>query len=162
MSKIDITTKSITATQKVAAAIGKVLRGGEVFELVSDLGGGKTTFVKGLALGLDITELVQSPTFTISRLYKARDDLELHHFDFYRLDQPGVMAEELTESLQQPNAIVVVEWGNIVHQVLPKNRLRLHIHNAGSTTRRLIFTIPAEYEYLAEALTLYKTKSHLA
>src|ERR1700694_4100448 len=107
MSEIIINTNSVIETQTLAEAIGQVLRGGEVIELIRDLGGGKTTFTKGLARGLSITDTVQSPTFTICRTYVARDNLELHHFDFYRLQEPGIMSAELNESLQQTGVIVV-------------------------------------------------------
>src|SRR5665647_571424 len=80
--------------------LGLLLKGGEVIELVGDVGAGKTTFVKGLAHGLAIDEDVQSPSFTISRVYDARDDLQLAHYDFYRLNDAGIMANELTETTQ--------------------------------------------------------------
>ncbi len=86
---ITVITNSPEATQSLAQSLGKFMRGGEIIDLVSDVGGGKTTFTKGLARGLLVEEVVQSPTFTISRLYHARDGLELHHFDFYRLPEAG-------------------------------------------------------------------------
>ena len=152
MSKITITTNSVAETQKLAESIGQVLLGGEVLELISDLGGGKTTFVKGLARGLSIRDVVQSPTFTISRIYEARDYLELHHFDFYRLSEPGIISAELAESLQQVGVIVVIEWGDIVRNVLPADRLTLNITNTGDFSRRFAFDIPAKYEYIQKAL----------
>jgi len=84
MDTLRITSESPEATEQLAEAIGRRLTGGEVIELVSDLGGGKTTFVRGLARGLGSADVVSSPTFTVSKVYKA-DKLELHHFDFYRL-----------------------------------------------------------------------------
>jgi len=159
---IEIFCRSTEETQQLAQALGRVLRGNEAIELVSDVGGGKTTFVKGLAKGLDINEVVQSPTFTISRLYNARDGLELHHFDFYRLNEAGVVAAELAESLAQTNAIVAVEWGDIVHDVLPKDHITLQIKNIGEHERRLVFTIPASFEYIAEALSYYKEQRAMA
>lgn len=142
-------------TQHLAAAIGAVLHGGEVLEFVSDVGGGKTTFVKGLAEGMGIAETVQSPTFTISRIYAGRDNLELHHFDFYRLGEAGVVAAELAESIGQPNAVVAVEWGEVVHDVLPPERITVTIKNpsgAGGGARDLLFKIPARYRYITETL----------
>ncbi len=159
---ITITSHSIEQTQAFAEALGKVLRGGEIIELVSDVGGGKTTFVKGLARGLHINDVVQSPTFTISRLYAGRDGLELHHFDFYRLHEAGVVAAELAESLVQPNAVVVVEWGDIVHPVLPAGRLTINITSFGDTDRLITVDLPKKYDYLLEIINRFKEEGHQA
>ena len=75
--------RSAEETKKLAATIGSVVRGGEILAFHSDLGGGKTTFVKGLAQGMGVKDIVQSPTFTLSQLHKADRGLELHHYDFY-------------------------------------------------------------------------------
>ena len=88
--------------------IGAALRGGEVLELIGDVGTGKTTLTKGLAEGLAISEPVQSPTFTISRVYAARDGLHLHHYDFYRLGEAGIMAEDVNEVMHDPAAVTVI------------------------------------------------------
>jgi tRNA threonylcarbamoyladenosine biosynthesis protein TsaE len=155
---IDVVTNATEDTKQLAKEIGASLRGGEVFELVSDLGGGKTAFVKGLALGLGISEVVQSPTFTISRLYQARDGLELHHYDFYRLDQAGIMSAELAESFAQPNAIIAVEWGDIVHNILPKIRATVTITSLSDNARRLSFVLPRQYQHVQTALQQYNQK----
>ena len=88
------------------------------------MGGGKTTFVRGLARGLDSKDVVSSPTFTLNKIYKTKD-AEIHHYDLYRLAEPGIMSDELAESLQNPKVITVVEWSDIVQNVLPKERLTI-------------------------------------
>lgn len=103
-----------------------MLKGGEVIELDSDLGSGKTTFVKGLAQGIGSADRVASPTFTISKIYKG-PKLSLHHFDFYRLSDAGILADELKESLQNPQVITVIEWSGIVKNVLPKRRISIKL-----------------------------------
>lgn len=123
------------AMRRLGRRLGKALGGGEVLELIGDVGAGKTTLTKGLAEGLDISGPVQSPTFTISRVYKARDDLELRHYDFYRLSEAGIMTEELAEALNSPDCIVVVEWGGAVEGVLPSDRLQVHISTTGELSR---------------------------
>ncbi|EDK72392.1 protein of unknown function UPF0079 [candidate division TM7 genomosp. GTL1] len=119
------------------AKIGARLQGGECLELIGDLGAGKTTFVKGLAEGLKIDDDVQSPSFTLSRVYAARDDLELDHYDFYRLPDPGILEYELAESLADPHKITVVEWANVVQDILPKSRLTLTIIPVTETSRTI-------------------------
>lgn len=124
-------------TQALAAKLGGVLRGGEVIELIGDVGAGKTTFVKGLAKGLRIEDDVQSPSFTISRVYNARDGLQLAHYDFYRLNDAGIMNDELAETVQDPQTITVIEWADIVEGVLPKDRLTIRFESPTETDRKL-------------------------
>ena len=134
-------------TEAIGAAIGSSLRGGETLELISDLGGGKTTFVRGLARGLGSKDIVASPTFTISRQYKA-GDVTLYHFDFYRLNEAGIIAAELTEVVNDPRAVIVVEWGDIVKNVLPKQRLTITFENTDENIRKITFASPAKLNYL--------------
>jgi tRNA threonylcarbamoyladenosine biosynthesis protein TsaE len=109
-------------TERLGMALGSLLKAPMVLELRSDLGGGKTTFVRGLVRGLGSKDKVSSPTFTLKRQYKA-DHIEIHHFDFYRLSEPGVLSDQLEESLQNSRVITVVEWSDIVRDVLPDKRL---------------------------------------
>jgi len=116
-----------------------------VFELIGDVGAGKTTFTRGLAEGLKVQEPVTSPSFTISKRYafpilenccknyntsdSNSDNLagQLIHYDFYRLDDPGIMRDELAEALAEPNSVIVVEWGSDVADLLPLDKIRLEI-----------------------------------
>jgi tRNA threonylcarbamoyladenosine biosynthesis protein TsaE len=132
-----ISTSNAQATQAVAARLAKLLNGGEVIELVSDLGGGKTTFVQGLVAGLGYDGEVTSPTFVLSRVYKVAKSLELHHYDLYRLGISGVVGEELAEDLTDPEVISVIEWANIVEDELPADRLRINFVVTGDTGRDL-------------------------
>src|SRR4029079_10165265 len=105
--------KSSNETELLGEKIGRNLKGGEAIELVSDLGGGKTTFVRGLAKGIGSRDKVASPTFTIRREYYAKD-LTLYHFDFYRIDEPNIIAHDLNEVVSQPKSVVVAEWAEVV------------------------------------------------
>lgn len=134
-------------TERIGAELGARLKGGEVIELRSDLGGGKTTFVRGLVRGTGSTDAVGSPSFTISRLYKVRN-LELHHYDFYRLAEPGLMAEELQEALNDPQVVCIVEWADVVDDVLPTERLVIRIISTGENERLITFTGPEKYTYM--------------
>ena len=128
---------SEAAMKSFAQNVGESLRGGEVFELIGDIGAGKTTFTKGLALGLGIDDDVQSPSFTISRVYDARDGLQLAHYDFYRLDDPGIMAAEVQEAAHDHTTVTVVEWADVIEGVLPENRIRVRIAAPTDHTRTL-------------------------
>lgn len=144
-------TSDAEETEGIAESIGQRLHGGEVIELSSDLGGGKTTFTRGLARGMGSADTVASPTFTISKLYRA-GELTMHHFDFYRLPDAGLMANELSEVVEDPKAVIVVEWGGIVADVLPPKRLKIDIKNLGGDNRALEFSGPDELSYLVEGL----------
>lgn len=125
------------AMRQFGIRLGAMLHGGECIELVGDVGAGKTTLTKGIALGLSIDEPVQSPTFTISRLYDGRNDITLAHYDFYRLQDAGIMANELDEVARNDATVTVVEWGGIVNAVLPNDRLTIMIAATGENERSL-------------------------
>lgn len=92
-------------------------------------------------------DTVRSPSFTISHQYRA-GELTLHHFDFYRLDDPGVLRDGLAELLQDLRAVIVIEWAGSVEDVLPSRRLTVKIKATGDTDRQLTFVAPAELHYL--------------
>lgn len=123
--------------RRFGQVVGRLLMGGETIELVGDVGAGKTTFTKGLALGMGITEPIQSPTFTISRVYETLHGLRLAHYDFYRLNEAGIMSDELQETTGQPTTVTVVEWAEIVQGVLPEDRLRLEITPSSEDSREV-------------------------
>ena len=116
-------------------------------ELVGDVGAGKTTFTKGLARGLEITEEITSPTFTISKVYENSRGQKLVHYDFYRLENPGIMVEDLFENLQDPHTVTVIEWADTVSEILPANHLRLEIliNDDGSRTLNLTKKLTSEH-----------------
>jgi tRNA threonylcarbamoyladenosine biosynthesis protein TsaE len=144
---LQIDSTSSEVTEKIAQDLGSQLKGGEVIELTSDLGGGKTTFVRGLALGAGSTDHVSSPTFTISNVYKT-PNLTIHHFDFYRLHEAGLIGHELQDVLDDPNTVIVVEWSDVVKHVLPPKRLKIYIETLSENERRLIFQCPRSLDYL--------------
>jgi tRNA threonylcarbamoyladenosine biosynthesis protein TsaE len=146
-----IESTSSEQTEQLGQRLGKALKGGEVIELVSDLGGGKTTFVRGLAAGANSADKVASPTFTINKVYKT-DNFEIQHFDFYRLPEPGIVAVELAEVVGDPTIVTVIEWADVVQNVLPKTRLTVDIKQTPQGTRAITFLAPAELSFLIEAL----------
>lgn len=108
-----------------------------VIELVGDVGTGKTTFVRGLAEGLGIKEPITSPSFTISKVYATKDGKTLVHYDFYRLEDPGLMSEDLTENLNNKNNIVVIEWSDSVKNLLPKDHTTINIKYNDDNSREV-------------------------
>lgn len=138
-------------TEQLAELLGRKLRGGEVIELVSDLGGGKTTFTRGLVRGTGSKDRVGSPTFTISREYEA-PGFTVAHFDFYRLGEAGIMGDELDELIGDDHYVTVVEWGDIVRDVLPEQRVTVRFEQTGDDARHITIAYPTRFTYLLEGL----------
>ena len=152
MKDLKITTNSSEDTEKIAEQIGNALRGGEIIELIGDLGSGKTTFVRGLARGMGSTDNVASPTFTINRIYQS-EKLTLNHFDFYRLDEPGLMANELSELINDPSSVLAIEWPGITERLLPDIRLAVKFFTKAENIRELEISYPTELQYLIKEHT---------
>ena len=101
-----------------------------IIELIGDVGAGKTTFTRGLAKGLGVKEPITSPSFTISKAYALKSGGNLVHYDFYRLPDPGLMADDLRENLTNPKNVVIIEWGESVAELLPENHYKIEIRYA--------------------------------
>jgi tRNA threonylcarbamoyladenosine biosynthesis protein TsaE len=132
---MEIVTTGVEETFALGEKLGKSLHGGEVIELVGDIGAGKTALTKGIAKGMGVDDDVQSPTFTISRLYEGRNRIRLAHYDFYRLQEAGIMNAELSESVHDPETVTIVEWAEIVEGVLPEDRTQIVISSPTESTR---------------------------
>ena len=144
---LKLTSNSPTNTEKIGYNLGKRLKGGEIIELASDLGGGKTTFVRGVAAGAGSQDKVASPSFTLNRLYKC-PNFEINHFDFYRLNDAGVMAHELADIVNDSESVVIIEWAGVVESVLPSEKMEIKIRVPDIDSRQLIFNYPASMSYL--------------
>jgi len=117
--------------------IGYVVKGGEVIELIGDVGAGKTTLTKAVALGMGIMGPIQSPTFTISNRYVSPSGITLAHYDFYRLNDAGLMKEELGETIADSTTVTVIEWGDIISDVLPADHLSIRLVPTSETERQV-------------------------
>jgi len=123
------------ATEALAAELAATLAAGDVVLIRGELGAGKTTFVRGAARALGVTEPVTSPTFTIGQRYAGR--LPVSHLDLYRLgeladEEPGLLDDYLT-----PEAIAFVEWPEIAGLELPRIALAVELQHAGGDRRRI-------------------------
>lgn len=127
--------------------IGKMLNANMLITLEGDLGAGKTTFTKGIARGLGIKAIVNSPTFTILKIYEGR--LKLYHLDVYRVDENDF---ELAEYFED-DGVAVVEWANNIKGLLPNERLDISIKDLGNDERIVSICSDAkEYQRIIEAL----------
>lgn len=123
--------------KQFGARLGALLSGGEAIELIGDVGAGKTTLTKGIAQGMGVDEDVQSPSFTISRVYDGANDLQLAHYDFYRLNDAGIMANELHETVHDTGTVTIIEWADIIKGILPEDHVSIRLTSPSETSRMI-------------------------
>jgi tRNA threonylcarbamoyladenosine biosynthesis protein TsaE len=134
-----ITTNSPQKTMDLGAAIGRQLKGGEVFALVGPLGSGKTHLIKGLAAGVGATDRteVNSPTFVIINEYQGR--LRVYHIDAYRITSLAEFEMLGFDDLLSPDSVVVVEWADKVEGVVAQTHpIRIELRHEGRTRRTIV------------------------
>ena len=144
-----ITTHSEEETIEIAENFESEKFPNMIICLDGDLGSGKTLFTKGIAKALGIEENITSPTFTIVKEYEG--ELPLYHMDVYRLDgnTDGIGIEEYFHK----GGVVVIEWANMIKDILPEERLDIKIKTIGENKRMLIITpYGKKYEELCEAV----------
>ncbi|MCL5020008.1 MAG: tRNA (adenosine(37)-N6)-threonylcarbamoyltransferase complex ATPase subunit type 1 TsaE [Patescibacteria group bacterium] len=148
-------TESAGETQKLALDLAKTLKGGEVIALYGNLGGGKTTFTQGLALGLGIKRRIISPTFIIVRTYKikiknqkskiktaTKNPKLLYHIDLYRTDSKEDFEEiGMQDIIKDEGSIKVIEWAEKIKDFLPKKRIDIYFEYIGGDRRKITFKI---------------------
>lgn len=119
-------TYSEQETFELGKEIGESAQSGDVFTLEGDLGVGKTIFSKGLAYGLGVREDVVSPTFTIVQEYED-GRLPFYHFDVYRIGDVEEMDEIGYEDYIHGEGVCLIEWANLIEEILPETRIRIVI-----------------------------------
>ncbi len=97
-----------------------------MYSLIGDLGVGKTVFTQGLAAGLGITASVNSPTFTILQIYED-GRIPFYHFDVYRIGDVEEMEEIGYEDCFYGEGVCLIEWANLIEEILPENYIRIEI-----------------------------------
>ncbi|MBW7886988.1 MAG: tRNA (adenosine(37)-N6)-threonylcarbamoyltransferase complex ATPase subunit type 1 TsaE [Bacteroidetes bacterium] len=135
--KKQITTYSEEETIQEGKNFASQLRQGDVVALFGDLGSGKTRFAKGISLGLGITEIVASPTFTIISEH-AGGKFPLYHFDCYRLRSLNELDEIGFDEYLFGDGICVIEWAENILQRLPKKRCNVFLSHGGTENERTI------------------------
>ena len=143
-----VTLTSPAATQALAEKMGELAQAGTIIFLNGDLGAGKTTFTKGFARGLNIREMIKSPSYTIIREYE-KGRLPFYHMDLYRLagDNDELGLEEYFES----DGVSVIEWANLLEEV-PADYLTLTFSKTGDDARVIEFVAVGDQSsrYLAK------------
>lgn len=121
-----IETFSAKETEELGYRIGKEAKPGDVYTLIGDLGVGKTVFTQGIAKGLDITEPISSPTFTIVQVYEE-GRMPFYHFDVYRIGDIEEMDEIGYEDYFYGDGLTMIEWANLIEELLPQHYRNIRI-----------------------------------
>lgn len=119
-------TRNAEETFELGRIIGQEAQPGQIYTLTGDLGVGKTVFTQGVAEGLGITETVNSPTFTIMQIYEG-GRLPFYHFDVYRIGDVEEMEEIGYEDCFFGQGICLIEWAELISDILPDNCIRIVI-----------------------------------
>ncbi len=134
-------------TKKLGEAIAKkilkskIKKNAFIVRLEGDLGGGKTTFLKGFAKGLGIKQRITSPTFVILRKFKVKDlrFMYFYHIDCYRIKKPKEILDlGFGEIIKSPKNIIVIEWAERIRKILPKNTIILEFKFINKKIREII------------------------
>lgn len=131
-------TADADATERVGRAVGGVLEVGDVILLNGELGAGKTTFVRGVARALGVTDHVTSPTFTVAQRYEGT--VPVAHLDAYRLgevddEEAGLYLAEMS------SAVVLIEWPEALRDVVGTPLMTVDIAHRGGDGRLLAFDV---------------------
>lgn len=146
MKQIIILTHKKEETIELAKNLATKLPNGTTLTFSGDLGAGKTTFVRGLAEGLHINEIVQSPTFNIMKIY-LKGDRPLIHIDAYRLADIDTDIG-LDEYIGYETGITIIEWPMYIERLIPKDAIEVEIRNLGDDNREIIFKVQDNLEEL--------------
>jgi tRNA threonylcarbamoyladenosine biosynthesis protein TsaE len=123
-------------TENIAELFSKELGGGEIVVLIGELGTGKTFFVKKTLGNFGIT-WVNSPSFAIVNEYK--NSFKFYHIDFYRLKSTNELINiGFDDYLNDKEAIIFIEWGNLFRQVLPQNRIEICFEMKSNNSREIV------------------------
>lgn len=145
--KMIFETNTPNETFDLGKKIGEAALPGQIYTLTGDLGVGKTIFTQGVAVGLGITEPVNSPTFTIIQIYEG-GRLPFYHFDVYRIGDIEEMEEIGYDDYFFGNGICLIEWANLIEEILPAGLIKVTIEKdlaKGFEYRRITIEGPEEF-----------------
>lgn len=132
----EIIIKDQSETEQFGYELGQKVQPGTVIALIGDLGTGKTTLTKSIARGLGIDDVITSPTFNIVKEYRS-GRLPLFHFDVYRIGDVDEMFEIGYEEYFFGEGVCVVEWADIIEEIIPEDAMIIRISYGASEGERI-------------------------
>lgn len=141
--KVVYTTDSPEQSIRLGEEVGKRLRGGDIIAYRGDLGAGKTTFTRGLSMGLGLGDDVTSPTFTLVNEYRKADTkLDLIHFDMYRITSGEDIETTGFYDYMDDDCVLAVEWSENIEDELPEGCIKICIGRLGDNEREFVIETP--------------------
>ena len=159
--RIELETATAERTRDLGAALASLLQPRDTVLLTGDLGAGKTTLVQGVGRGLGVVDHVASPTFTLVKEYAGR--LGVAHVDVYRLERVQDVVDLGLDELGEPDRVLFVEWGDVVQDLVPEDRLRVELTTGSADDHRRIVITPqgrswaARWERLEQVLDPFRS-----
>lgn len=132
----EVISKSLEDTKELAKELANKAKPKDVIALIGEMGAGKTAFSKAFAKGLNIQSTVNSPTFTILNIYED-GRLPMYHFDAYRIEEPEEMEEIGFEEYIYGDGVTLIEWADIIKDILPSSYLLVKIETLSENERRI-------------------------
>ncbi len=134
-------TYSPDETIELGKKIGSCLTGGEIIAYRGELGAGKTTFTRGLAMGMGLEDNVSSPTFALVNEYHGKG-LSLYHFDMYRINGTEVLESTGFYDYMSPDAVIAVEWSENINEALDEDTIFIEFAYEGTEERKITLKAP--------------------
>lgn len=138
---VTVKTFSAEETVRFAEKIGSLLRGGDIIAYKGGLGAGKTTFTRGLAIGMGLSDDVSSPTFTLVNEYRG-ENIILYHFDMYRIMNAEALETTGFYDYISDDSVIAVEWSENIQDCLPDNVITVNITSVSENER--VFVIDGD------------------
>ena len=147
---LEIVSNSETETMKIAEKIAKQLKKGDIIILSGELGSGKTKFTEGILKYFGLENEISSPTFTIVNEYNS-SNVNIYHFDVYRISDIdeffAIGGEEYFEK-----GISIIEWGEIIEEILPKNYVKIYFSRNDNETNKRILKIETHEDLIFDII----------
>ena len=134
---MEITIKSLDTIHEAAKEFVNVMGDGKVFAFYGKMGAGKTTFIKALCEVLGVEDVITSPTFAIINEYTDSNDDPIYHFDFYRIKKLEEVYDMGYEDYFYSGNLCLLEWPELIEEVLPENVIKVIIEEQPDGTRKL-------------------------
>lgn len=143
-----IITKSPLETIEFAERIGALLKGGEVIAYKGTMGAGKTTFTRGLCIGMGLPDEVTSPTFALVNEYRGK--LTMYHFDMYRILGADDLETTGFYDYMSDDSVLAVEWSENISDCLPLDTIYITIERTDENVRKITIEGDSRFDNLRD------------
>lgn len=137
---LEVISSSTEETVKLGESIGQVLEAGMILCLSGDLGTGKTTLTKSIAVSLGVEEYVTSPSYTIVNEYEGK--YPVYHFDVYRINEIEELYEIGYEEYFFGNGVTIIEWASMIMDLIPDDAFKVEIERLDDSVRKFVISAP--------------------